>query len=141
MSIREKTEWDGTKMHEFVDMDTNIYTENDNSVHVKNPVVFMAVGINGHWKMPIGYFLVAGLSGTERSKLLKQCLILMSDTGAKVHSITFDGAYSNGKMCSIFGALFNINNESSFLLLKIILNNIILNYFILKSVTFKKKNA
>lgn len=63
----------------------------------------MAVGVNGHWKMPIGYFLVAGLNGNERSNLLKQCLVLMGDTGAKVHSITFNGTYSNGKMCSNLG--------------------------------------
>jgi hypothetical protein len=75
----------------------------------------MAVGVNGHWKMPIGYFLVAGLNGTERNNLLKQCLILMGDTGAKVHSITFDGAYSNGKMCSNFGASFDKNDELSFI--------------------------
>ncbi|CAI6370914.1 unnamed protein product [Macrosiphum euphorbiae] len=114
MSIREKIEWDGTKMHGFVDMGTNIDTVNDNSVHAKNALVFMAVGVNGHWKMPIGYFLVAGLNGNERSNLLKQCLVLMGDTGAKVHSITFDGAYSNGKMCSNLGASFDINDELSF---------------------------
>lgn len=93
MSIREKIEWDGTKMHGFVDIGSNIDTENDNSVHSKNALVFMAVGVNGHWKMSIGYFFVAGLNGTERSNLLKQCLILMGDMGAKVHSITFDGAF------------------------------------------------
>jgi len=65
MSIREQTDWDGTKMHGFVDMGTNIETEDDNAVHAKNAFVFMAVGINGHWKMPIGYFLVAGLNGSE----------------------------------------------------------------------------
>lgn len=30
MSIREKKEWDGTKMHGFVDMGINIGTDNDN---------------------------------------------------------------------------------------------------------------
>lgn len=61
MSIREKIEWDGTKMHGFVDMCTNIDTENDNLIHAKNTLVFMAVGgDNGHWKMLIGYYLVAG---------------------------------------------------------------------------------
>lgn len=62
MCIREKTEWDGTKMHGFVDMGTNIETEDNNSVHAKNAFVFMAVGVNGHWEMPIGYFLVSGLN-------------------------------------------------------------------------------
>ncbi|XP_029348598.1 uncharacterized protein LOC107882805 [Acyrthosiphon pisum] len=114
MSIREQTDWDGTKMHGFVDMGTNVETEDDNAVHAKNAFVFMAVGINGHWKMPIGYFLVAGLNGSERSNLLEQCLNLMSETGAKVHSVTFDGAYTNATMCSKLGASFDINDDSSF---------------------------
>lgn len=55
--------------------------------------------------MPIGYFLVAGLSGTERGNLLKQCL---------VHLITFDGAYTNTEMCLNFGASFDINDKLNF---------------------------
>jgi len=38
----------------------------------------------------------------------------MGDTGANVHSITFDGAYSNSKMCSNLGAPFDINDELCF---------------------------
>jgi len=101
-------------MHDFVDMGTNIDTENNNSVHAKNAQVFMAVEVNEHWKMPISYFLVEGLNRTERSNLLKQCLILMGDAGAKVHSITFDGAYSINKMCSNIGVSFDMNDELSF---------------------------
>jgi len=101
-------------MHGFVDMGTNIESEDDNAVHAKNAFVFMAVGINGHWKIPIGYFLVAGLNGSERSNLLEQCLNLMSETGAKVHSVTFDGAYTNATMCSKLGASFDINDDSIF---------------------------
>lgn len=111
MSIREHTDWDGTKMHGFVDMGTNIETEDDNAVHA---FVFMAIGLNGHWKMPIGYFLVAELNGSERSNWLEQCLNLMSETGAKVHSLTFDGAYSNAIMCSKLGVSLKINDDSSF---------------------------
>lgn len=47
----------------FVDIGTNINTEDDNSVHAKNTLVFMAVGVDGHWKMSIGCFLVACLNG------------------------------------------------------------------------------
>lgn len=82
MGIREKIEWDGIKMHGSVDMGINIGTKNDNSVHSKIALVFMAVGVHGHWKMPICYFLVSGLNRTERNNLLKQCLILIYDTGA-----------------------------------------------------------
>lgn len=111
MSIREQIEWDGNKMHGFVDMGSNISIDDDNLVHAKNALVFMAVGANGHWKMPIGYFLIGGLNGSERGNLLNKCLQLMANTGAKVHSITFDGAYSNATMCKYLGATFDKNKE------------------------------
>jgi len=49
MGIREKIEWDGIKMHGFVDMGINIGTKNDNSVHSKIALVFMAVGVHAHF--------------------------------------------------------------------------------------------
>lgn len=56
MSIRENIEWDGKNMYGFVDLGTDISIECDDLPHAKNALVFMAVGINGHWKMPLGYF-------------------------------------------------------------------------------------
>jgi len=94
MCIRDYIDWDGEKMHGFVDMGANINNcDDDNLVHAKSALVFMAVGINGHWKTPLGYFLIGGMNGTERSNLLRNCLQLLNVTGAKVHCITFDGAY------------------------------------------------
>lgn len=105
-------------MHGFVDMGSNIdNTDDDKLVHAKNALVFMAVGMNGHWKMPLGYFLIGELNGSERGNLLNNCLQLMTDTGAKVHSITFDGAYFNSSMCKYLGASFketNNDNEINF---------------------------
>jgi len=112
MSIRKYTDWNGTKMHEFVDMDTNIETEDDNVVLAKN--AFMTVDLNGHWKISFCYFLVSGLNGLERSNLLEQCLNLISETGAKMHSFTFDGSYKNATMCSKLRASLKINDDSSF---------------------------
>lgn len=69
MSIRDQVEWNSEKMHSFVDMGSNVCDENDNLIHAKNASVFMAVGENGHWKMPLGYFLVEKLNGSERANL------------------------------------------------------------------------
>lgn len=113
MSTRDQVEWDDEKMHGFVDMGSNVYNENDNLIHAKNALVFMAVGINGHWKMPLGYFLFEGLNGSDRENLLNKCLQLMVDTGTKIHLITFDGVYSNAIMCKYFQDSFNINNNDN----------------------------
>jgi len=69
--------------------------DNDNMDHATNALVFMAVGINSNWKLPLGYFLVKCLSGSDRANLMQKWLELLNEAGVKVHSITFDGAHSN----------------------------------------------
>jgi len=69
------------------------------------------VSINGHWKVPLGYYLINSFCGSERVNLLSKCLELFSETGAKCNSITFDGAPSNIAMCTSLGANFNYYSE------------------------------
>ncbi len=40
----------------------------------KNALTFMVVAVNDRWKLPVGYFLIDGLNGTERSNLVLKCL-------------------------------------------------------------------
>jgi hypothetical protein len=67
------------------------------------------VALNGNWKIPVGYFLIKALNAKERANLLSNCLILLNDTGAKIHSITFDGAAVNLAMCRKLGANFEVD--------------------------------
>lgn len=75
-------------------------------VEAKNALVFMAVAINGHWKVSLGYFLIDGLSGKQRADLLVTCLVLLYETGAHCHSLTFDGAAVNISICTALGASY-----------------------------------
>jgi len=102
------------KMYGNIDLGTNSTYDGDDIPLVKNSLVFLIVGMNGYWKLSIGYFLIDGLNGQERGNLLKIAIDIINNTGAHLHSITFDGAYSNGKMCSNLGASFDINDELSF---------------------------
>lgn len=63
--------------------------------------------------MPIGYFFINSLNASERGNLLQKSLELMHETGAKVHSITFDGSHTNTAMCKYLGANFS-TSESRF---------------------------
>lgn len=107
MSIRSQTIFFNGRFYGGVDLGTGLQPQSDSFQEAKNILVFMAVGINGHWKVPIAYFLINGLNGKERANLLTKCLELINDTGAKVFSITFDGAPSNLAMCSSLGANFD----------------------------------
>ncbi len=54
MSIRKHVEWDGKQFRGYVDLGTGI---NDDSLpEATDALVFMAVAVNGSWKVPCGYF-------------------------------------------------------------------------------------
>lgn len=71
----------------------------------------MLVAINGHRKVPVGYFLIKSLNSEERSNLLLKCLELIHDSGIVVRSLTFDGASVNINMCTCLGANFEIGKN------------------------------
>ena len=51
-------------------------------------VVLMVVAMNGHWKLPIGYFPVAGMNAETQARLVTEALILLWDIGVTVVSLT-----------------------------------------------------
>jgi len=90
-----------------VNMGTNVVYDCDGIPVAKNALVFLVVGINGYWKIPVGYFLIDGLTGIERGNLLAKAIDLITETGANLHSVTFDGASVNLSMCTSLGADLN----------------------------------
>ena len=60
MSIRKHVEWDGKRYRGFADLGTGI-NDDDSVPEATDALVFMAVSVNSSWKVPCGYFLVAGL--------------------------------------------------------------------------------
>lgn len=117
MCIRRHVEMDSQrKIHGYINMGAEYSYDNDNIPEAKNALVFLVVGINGYWKMPIAYFLIDGLSGKERANLLKKAIELLCETGVTLCSVTFDGAKVNLKMCTELGASFSIENPRPYLL-------------------------
>lgn len=116
MSIKDKIEFDGKHFHGLVDMGSGAHTDSDIVDHATNVLVFMAIGVNGHWKLPLGYFFIKGLNGNERANLLRTCLELVFETSVVIHSITFDGAHSNLNMCTRLGAQFDLRDPKFYFL-------------------------
>jgi len=112
MSIKDKVEFDGKQFHGLVDMGSGVIIDGDIVDHATNALVFLVVGVNGHWKLPVGFFLIKGLNSAERANLMKICLDLLYDTGVKIHSLTFDGAQCNLSMCTKLGANLKLNNPN-----------------------------
>lgn len=44
------------KMYGHIDLGTNSTYDGDDIPLAKNALVFLMVGMNGYWKLPIGYF-------------------------------------------------------------------------------------
>lgn len=105
MSIRRQVEWTGTKFTGYVDVGTNI--EGDALPEAREVLVFMLVCLNDSWKVPVGYFLLDGLSATEKAQLVTKCLEFVQESGIEVTSLTFDGAPVNLTMAEKLGADFS----------------------------------
>lgn len=112
VAIRQQVEWDGQKYHGYIDMGTQL--DHDTLPEAKNALTFMVVAVNDQWKLPVGYFLIDGLCGTERSNLVKQCLEKLNEVGIKVISLTFDGAGSNITMIKTLGCNLDPNDMKTF---------------------------
>lgn len=109
MAIRQRIEWDGKQMHGYVDI-CNSGKKGDCLPEAKEALVFLVTAINGPFKIPVGYFLVDGVTGEQRANLVKQCLELLRETGVEVTSLTFDGCPANLSMAKELGCTFEPGN-------------------------------
>lgn len=110
IAIRRRIEWDGNKMYGYADIGNGL--DGDSVIQAKEAFCFLVTAINASFKVPVGYFLVDGVSGRQRANLVKQCLERIHETGVKIVSLTFDGCPSNVAMishlgCSITKPVFN----------------------------------
>lgn len=108
------------KKHVEVDTHNNIYgyislgtgrsNDGDDLPFARNAFMFLVVGLNDYWKLPIAYFLIDGMAGAERENYLIKAIELISEAGAHINSVTFDGTYVNTSMCTSLGACFELSN-------------------------------
>lgn len=113
MVLRQQVEWDGMMYHGYIDMGTEM--DDDSLPIAKEALVLMVVSINDGWKLPVGYFLIAGLGASERGNVVHQCLEKLHLVGATVSSITCDGASANVSTIKHLGCNFEYETvESSF---------------------------
>ena len=88
----------------------NDFEDDDSTPHAKEALVFMVVCVNSSWKIPCAYFLIDGLSGSERANLIKICIQRLSDIEVRVISVTCDGPSCQFKMFRELGAILKPPN-------------------------------
>lgn len=93
MAIRKCIEWDGHRSHGYVNVGNHV---DDDSVPVATEALtFMVTAVNGSFKIPVGYFLINGVSGLQKAELVRTCLDLLAESGVTIVTLTFDGAPNN----------------------------------------------
>lgn len=107
MAIRKEMEWNGHKYVGFVDIGSDVNDEKS-MPSASHALVFMVVCTNGSWKVPVGYFLIDKLNGSERANLVKQCIRKLHDVGITVISLTCDGPACNISMLQQLGATMKL---------------------------------
>ncbi len=90
------------KFKGFVDL--GIGEATDSAPCATEAVVIMLVAINGHWKIPLGFFFIASLSGEERANLIQIALEKVHQTGGLTVSLTCDGPKCHFSMLQSLGA-------------------------------------
>jgi len=102
MAIKQQIHWTGTGNVGYIDFGTGI-KGNDSLPVAKNVLVFMLVGVNVHWKIPIAYFLIDSVIAEDKANLVKGCLLQLESSGVLIKALTFDGCAANLAMCNVLG--------------------------------------
>ena len=107
------TEYEG-----FVNYGEGIVGFDEDSIATE-ALVLMLVGLRGHWKCPVGYFLENGLNATNLHALNRNALKLAFDHKLTVHTVTCDGTSTNLKSmrklgCDIGPKMENLNGLFKF---------------------------
>lgn len=105
MAIRQQVEWNHSEQRfvGYVDYGLEI-DEPENLPLAKQALVFLVTGINERWKIPVAYFLVAGLTSEELASITRQVLEFVARSGVQIIALTFDGLPANVAMCQVLDA-------------------------------------
>lgn len=98
----------------YVNIGMDYELDNDDIPQARNTLILLIIELNGYWKLPIGYFLIDSLNGTERSNLLNTAIDLVKETSAYLKSVTFDGTNVYTTMCTSLKANFNLDSNVTF---------------------------
>lgn len=116
VSIRKHIEYNKShkKFYGYVDFGNKHIDDNTVQREAKEALTFMVTAVNDHWKIPVAYFLVNGLTSNEKSNILKEVLIFLTQSDIVVSSVTFDGAATNLSMAKLLGAQLNPEKMTSY---------------------------
>lgn len=110
MSIKKQIEYQAHQTWGYIDLGTG----NVEDVPATEVLVLMVVAINSDWKLPIAYFFIKSLNGSEKANIVLEALKRLHEINAKVISLTCDGPAVNFSMVQSLGCkIKDMNNVVS----------------------------
>ena len=73
-------------------------------------LVFMVVGITGHFKHPIAYFLQNKCTAPVQGQLIKDGISLLHGAGLNVLAVVFDGCPTNQSIAKVLGCQMKVSH-------------------------------
>ncbi|KAJ6649675.1 DNA transposase THAP9 [Pseudolycoriella hygida] len=102
MSIRKQIEYSKSrkKFYGYVDVG-GASIDHEGTVVATKALVLMLTAINGHFKIPVSYFLTNGLTSYEQANVVNMVLRTFGERGVAVVALVFDGAATNISMINV----------------------------------------
>ena len=95
MALHKMTVWDDASKCYVGLVDYGTAMPEPETTEATEALVFMVVGLTGHWKHPIAYVLQDKCSADVQMQLIKDCIVLLHDEDMQVHAVVFDGTFTN----------------------------------------------
>lgn len=115
MAIRHQIEWNPykKKFDGVVDYGEalSFLCDSNRLMAAKEALVFMASSVEEDWKIPVAYFLTAGLKTNEKKEIVEGVMVALEDAGVKVIGLTFDGTATNFAVANAFGCNLKENGK------------------------------
>lgn len=108
MAIRTHSQWNPQKMKfdGFVDLGEKL-TSRGILPMAKEALVYLVVGLEEKFKIPVAYFFVNSLDTAQKAFITQKILTKLGEIGVEITSMTLDGLKTNMSMCHALGADFN----------------------------------
>lgn len=115
MAIRHQIEWNPhrKKFDGVVDYGDALFflCDSNKLTSAKEALVFMASAVEEDWKIPVAYYLTAGLNTSDKKKIVESVMIALEKVNVKVIGFTFDGTATNIAVANSFGCNLKINDR------------------------------
>lgn len=113
MTLHKGTFWDPKSRSYVGHVDYGIAMPEPSDDIAKEALVFMMVGLTGHWKHPIAYVFQDKCSAKVQAQMIKDCIKLLHAEDIRVCALVFDGTYTNQLTAQILGCRMKVSDMQS----------------------------